>query len=58
LAASHGVIKRKVTETLVKNTNNCFVCPVRGMKYKPQGITNHTKACVDAQAWYKNNKIK
>ncbi|CAF3911944.1 unnamed protein product [Rotaria magnacalcarata] len=58
LAASHGVTKIKVTEVLVKNTNNHYVCPGCGIQFKPQGITNHVKACVNAQVWCKSNKIK
>jgi hypothetical protein len=58
LAASHGVIKRKVTEILVKNTNNHYVCPGCVMEFKPQGITNHVKSCVNAQVWCKNSRIK
>ncbi|CAF4497680.1 unnamed protein product, partial [Rotaria magnacalcarata] len=49
LAASHGVTKIKVTEILVKNTNNHYVCPGCGIQFQPQGITNHVKACVNAQ---------
>ncbi|CAM2721164.1 unnamed protein product [Rotaria socialis] len=41
LAASHRVTKIKVTEILVKNTNNHYVCPGCGIQFKPQGITNH-----------------
>ncbi|CAF4382631.1 unnamed protein product, partial [Rotaria magnacalcarata] len=41
LAASHGVIKTKVTEILVEDTNNHYVCPRCGIQFKPQGITNH-----------------
>ncbi|CAF3321652.1 unnamed protein product [Rotaria socialis] len=58
LAASHGLIKRKVTEILVKSTNNHYACPGCGIQLKPQGITNHVKSCVNAQVWCKNNKIK
>ncbi|CAM4851220.1 unnamed protein product, partial [Rotaria magnacalcarata] len=58
LAASHGVTKIKVTEILVKNTNNHYVCPGCGIQFQPQGITNHVKACVNAQVWCKSNKIK
>ncbi|CAF5120666.1 unnamed protein product, partial [Rotaria magnacalcarata] len=58
LAASHGVIKTKVTEILVEDTNNHYVCPRCGIQFKSQGITNHVKACLNAQVWCKNNKIK
>jgi hypothetical protein len=26
--------------------------------YKPQGITNHVKACPNAKGWCKKNKVK
>ncbi|CAF1238428.1 unnamed protein product [Didymodactylos carnosus] len=44
LAASHRVVKRKVTEVLMKNTNNQYKCRGCGKYFKPQGITNHVKA--------------
>ncbi|CAM4846245.1 unnamed protein product [Rotaria magnacalcarata] len=58
LAASHRVTKIKVTDFLVKDVNNHYACPGCGIQFKPQGITNHVKSCVNAQVWCKSNKIK
>ncbi|CAF1428101.1 unnamed protein product [Didymodactylos carnosus] len=41
LAGSHGMVKRKVTEMLMKNTNNQYKSTGCGKYLKPQGITNH-----------------
>jgi hypothetical protein len=58
LAAAHGVVKRKVTEVLLRSVNNEYKCPGCGKMYKPQGITNHVKACPNAKGWCKKNKVK
>jgi hypothetical protein len=55
-AAFNGSVKYKVTEVLVKQ-NNRFTCPGCKFNYKPQGITNHVRSCVDAKAWCIQNKI-
>jgi ABC-type ATPase with predicted acetyltransferase domain len=43
LAASMGVTKRKVIETLTKE-NNLYKCPDCSKFFKAQGITNYTKS--------------
>ncbi|CAF4111451.1 unnamed protein product, partial [Adineta steineri] len=50
LAETHGVIKQKVPKVLIRNTNNEYKCPGCGKMYKPQGITNHVKACTNAKS--------
>ncbi|CAM4830075.1 unnamed protein product [Rotaria magnacalcarata] len=56
-AVAQGVIQRKVTELLIKDRNNQYKCPGCVKNFKPQGITNHVKACVKARAWCNKNKI-
>jgi hypothetical protein len=56
LAALTGLIKRKVTEILVKE-NNQYKCPGCKKNFKSQGITNHVKSCRVAKSWCKKNKI-
>jgi hypothetical protein len=58
LAAFHGVVQQKATEVLTKNNNNQYKCPGCGKYFKPQGITNHVKACHKAKDWCTKNKIK
>ncbi|CAF3323508.1 unnamed protein product [Rotaria sp. Silwood2] len=58
LAATYGVGKRKVSEVLTKGANNKYKCPGCRELYKPQGITNHVKACPKAKEWCKTNNIK
>jgi hypothetical protein len=56
LMASHGIVQRKVTEILVKDSHNYYTCPNCNKQFKPQGITGHVKAC--AKEWCKKKKIK
>ncbi|CAF0784330.1 unnamed protein product [Didymodactylos carnosus] len=56
LAILHGAAQRKVTEVLVKGSNNSYECPNCQKKFKAQGITGHIRAY--APQWRKNNNIK
>ncbi len=47
-AASPGVIKRKVTEILVKEKNP-YKCQGYRKNFKSQGIKNHIKSCTKAK---------
>ncbi|CAF3152656.1 unnamed protein product [Rotaria sp. Silwood2] len=58
LAVIRGVGHRKATDVLVKNINNLYKCPGCGKQFKPQGITNHVKACFKSKDWCKKNRIK
>jgi adenylate cyclase class IV len=58
LAVARGVEHRKVIEVLVKSSNNLYKCPGCGKQFKPQGITNHVKACSKSNDWCKKNRIK
>jgi hypothetical protein len=51
-----GAVKRKVTEVLVKDSNNMYECPGCQQKFKPQGITGHVRAC--EAHWCMVNNIK
>ncbi|CAF4701321.1 unnamed protein product, partial [Rotaria sp. Silwood2] len=56
-AEAQRVVQRKVIELLMKDNHNHYKCPGCVKKYKPQGITNHVKACIKARDWCKKNKI-
>ncbi|CAF4580545.1 unnamed protein product [Rotaria sp. Silwood2] len=56
VAASTETTKGKVTEILAKE-NNQYKCPGCKKHFKPQGITNHIKACTQATTWCKKNNI-
>jgi len=58
LAVVRGVGHWKVTEVLAKNSNNLYKCPGCGKQFKPQGITNHVKACTKSKDWCKKNMLK
>ncbi len=52
----HSLEQPKVTEILVKESNNLYTCPKCSRCFKSQGITGHVKAC--AKEWCKRHKIK
>ncbi len=56
LDASTGVIKRQVTEILVKK-NNQYKCPGCRKSFKPQGVTYHTNLYIKAKTYCNQNKI-
>jgi hypothetical protein len=58
MAIEKGVVWRKIIKVLVKNTRAQYRCPGCNKQFKPQGITNHVKACSLAKVWCKKNKIK
>ncbi|CAF3398890.1 unnamed protein product [Rotaria socialis] len=51
-----GIQQIKVTEALQRNQDNTYTCPKCTRFFKPQGITNHVRAC--ATDWCKQNKIQ
>jgi hypothetical protein len=56
LDASTGVIKRQITEILVKE-NNQYKCRSFRKSFKPQGITYHIKSCTKSKTYGNQNKI-
>jgi len=54
--ANHGIVQRKVTEILVKDSHNYYTCPNCNKQFKLQGIIGHVKAC--AKEWCKKKKVK
>ena len=57
LAASSRLLRPKVTEILAKE-NNRYRCPGCERYFKPQGITNHIRACTQATTWCKKDNIR
>ena len=51
-----GIQQIKVTEALQRNQDNTYTCPKCTRFFKPQGITNHVRAC--ATDWCIQNKIQ